>query len=53
MLNGIIGGIGTFLAIGAAGGIECGTMGWGNGLATAAAGLCMVLGAFLSWRRAR
>lgn len=37
-IYGIIGGAGVFLAIGAAGGIECDTMAWGPGL------ICIVLG---------
>ena len=50
-IMGAIGVAGFFIAAGAGGGIECDTMGWGAGLAVMAAGLSMVLGAFLYYRR--
>lgn len=50
-LPGIIGSAGLLLAIGAAGGIECGNATWSQGLALIAVGLA-TMGAclFVSWR---
>ena len=46
----IIGTFGFFLAAGAGGGIECDTMGWGEGLLIMALGLAIMWGAAL-WAR--
>jgi hypothetical protein len=51
-IYGIIGGAGLLLAIGAAGGIECDTMGWGKGLAYIALGFAIMGACALLNRRA-
>ncbi len=52
-IYGIIGGAGVFLAIGAAGGIECDTMSWGSGLLCIALGMAVMASCALLGRRAR
>ena len=54
MRNALIGTIGFFIAAGAGGGIECGTMGWGKGLAYMALGFAIMSAcALLNHRRAK
>ena len=52
MRNALLGTIGFFIAAGAAGGIECDTMGWGKGLAYIALGFAIMGACALLNRRA-
>lgn len=49
----LIGIAGFFMAVGAGGGIECDTMGWGEALAWIGVGMAMMCGSAIYARRCR